>query len=221
MDRRAAERAAWGLLAWIVVVVGALEVGLRLGGDPALIGIVPIVPALVVVDVLAWRMVRGTRLNPVSLAVGGLWLFGGAAFDMIATIVRTPDLSMEANPIAVALRDAGVPVAGIVVFAIVAQLGFQVFKGLGLWAWIVWRPVYATAPMGLRGLALRGLVLVGLIEALASWGRWYLGLEWTFPGVFPPWREAVFYGVAVPLGLGLDALAGVLARADREPSSRT
>jgi hypothetical protein len=75
----------------------------------------------------------GTGSAPVSLVVvGAVLLFGGAAFDVIATITVSPRLDQEANVVARALLDSGHAVSFVYVYGLVAQVLIQLLA-LILW----------------------------------------------------------------------------------------
>jgi hypothetical protein len=52
--------------------------------------------------------------------VGAFSIIGGAAFDMIATVVKSPDLILEANPEARSLLDIGYSVEFVYVYSLLA-----------------------------------------------------------------------------------------------------
>jgi len=59
---------------------------------------------------------------PIGLLFGGTaFAFGGIALDMAATILKTPTLERESNPIARALLDSGHSVRFVCAYAVVAQ----------------------------------------------------------------------------------------------------
>lgn len=77
---------------------------------------------------------------PAFLA-GALFVIGGTAFDLYATIVHTPDLAREGNPVARTLLDAGYPLHTVIAFGIVAQVLMTAFL-VTLWAGVLkHRPV--------------------------------------------------------------------------------
>jgi hypothetical protein len=66
------------------------------------------VPAVGVVVCLLRVLRHGPgKLPRLPFLIGSAYMVGGAAFDILATIVHTPDLSDEGNPIVRALLDAG------------------------------------------------------------------------------------------------------------------
>jgi hypothetical protein len=74
-----------------------------------------------------------TPVPPLALWGGIAFLWGGAAFDMIATVIVNPDLSLEANIVARALLDAGYSVSFIYGYAIAVQALLQLMLSL-MWA---------------------------------------------------------------------------------------
>ncbi len=80
-------------------------------------------PILAVCLYLAVRLAcAGGATAPARWVVPGFFfIVGGAAFDMAATVLHTPDLRQENNPIARALLDSGYPVAAVYGLAAVGQ----------------------------------------------------------------------------------------------------
>src|SRR5262249_41400670 len=87
-------------------------------------------PAVLVVNLaLAVRLARAGRAAvPIVAAVlGCAFVVGGAAFDIFATVLHSPNLSDEGNPVARALLDAGHPVAFLYGYAAVGQSLYLLF----------------------------------------------------------------------------------------------
>jgi hypothetical protein len=83
-----------------------------------------LVPFLLVylIVLLCLIAARGPDKPSLPLLILGIFLiFGGAAFDMVATIVHSPDLSLEGNEFARALINSGHSLSFIYAYAIVAQ----------------------------------------------------------------------------------------------------
>ena len=72
---------------------------------------------------IAFKLFRkGTAtVSGAPVAIGLIFIAGGAIFDMVATVVHTPDLRSEGNPVARALLDSGHRVSTVYVYAIIAQ----------------------------------------------------------------------------------------------------
>lgn len=148
-----------------------------------------------------WRGQPHRGSSPV-LWLGALFIAGGAAFDIAATVRHSPDLALEANPFAVALLDSGMPLARVMWLGLAAQ-AVLVLAGLMLWcnfrirsSWYLHRlSDLGDGSLSLRLLGLRGgsasALLLGrgtdhplLVSSLGALTlgvfayRWYLGLEW-------------------------------------------
>lgn len=67
------------------------------------------------------------------LLAGIFFVSGGAAFDGLATLAKSPDLSLEANPVIRSLIEYGLPVSLIIPFGIIAQV-LLVLLTCVLWA---------------------------------------------------------------------------------------
>jgi hypothetical protein len=85
--------------------------------------------------VLAIRIYQAldTSLPMIPFLSGALFLAGGAAFDGIATLVKSPTLTREANPIARSLLDSSFPVSLVTLYGIISQLALVTFVCI-LWA---------------------------------------------------------------------------------------
>lgn len=204
--------AAGALVGLSAAFVGLLDASLYFRALSPLVPVMLalIVPALLAGNALAWRIVRAAP-GPVPawmIALATLHFLGGAAFDMIATIVHTPDLAWEANPIAVALLDHGVPLGIIYGYAVVAQVALQALSILGVCGWLGWRRAFAAGdvPIDRETIALRLLVAWVPCDVLWAFLRWYLGAEWFAAGALPAVRDEHVLPVVIPLGILLDLL---------------
>src|SRR5262245_56014805 len=86
--------------------------------------LVYILPVLLVLSlIIAVQLARaGTAAAPALAVIAGVvWILGGVAFDIGATIIQTPDLRQETNPIARSLLDSGHPVSFVFGYGAVAQ----------------------------------------------------------------------------------------------------
>ena len=167
-------------------------------------------PVLLIAGLLlAVRIARaGTAIAPLSILIPGLvFIIGGAAFDMAATVVHTPDLSLEQNPIARTLLDSGHGVSFVYVYALLCQSLYVGFIAV-LWSGLLRHRAnlrdsvggcrtfleFAKAASGGSRLSWRQWILpmrlselprayhllwmtVVILVAMSAY-RWYLGLEW-------------------------------------------
>ncbi|MCI0399600.1 MAG: hypothetical protein L0332_28135 [Chloroflexi bacterium] len=77
---------------------------------------------------------KGVHPVPTGLfALGSLFVIGGAALDGVATLLKTPNLASEANPIARALLDSGHSLTFVLAYGLLAQAGWLIFI-CTLWA---------------------------------------------------------------------------------------
>ena len=85
--------------------------------------------------VLAIRIYQAsnTPLPIVPFLSGALFLAGGAAFDGIVTLVKSPTLTREANPIARSLLDSGFSPNLVILHGVISQIAFVAFVCI-LWA---------------------------------------------------------------------------------------
>jgi hypothetical protein len=73
------------------------------------------------------------ELSILPFIIGAILLIGGAAFDMLATVLRSPTLTREANPIARALLNSDHSLAFVYVYGFVTQFLYVFFTST-LWA---------------------------------------------------------------------------------------
>jgi hypothetical protein len=66
------------------------------------------------------------RVSLPVFVTGCAFLLGGIAFDMVATGVHTPDLAIEANPLARALLDSGHAVLIVYIYGLIMQTALGV-----------------------------------------------------------------------------------------------
>jgi magnesium-transporting ATPase (P-type) len=83
-------------------------------------------PVLIYSVVLAAALYRkGTNDLPLlPFVVGSVFVVGGVALDGVATLMMTPTLRYEANSVARALLDTGLPVSFVVICGIVSEVLF-------------------------------------------------------------------------------------------------
>jgi hypothetical protein len=182
---------------------------------------------------------------PIATAIGLAFIVGGAAFDILATLIHTPDLKLEANPIARALLDSAHPMWLVFVFAGVGQ-SLWLLTLCALWlALLRHRTAIAASVSGSSSLLLFIKAATGGAEltwrqwalplryselpdpyhlcwpivALAiasSADRWYLGLGWFGIAPVPRWQV---FTVALLAGLaGYFVWLWYASRADATPA---
>jgi hypothetical protein len=186
-------------------------------------------PLLAVCLILAVRLARlGTASIPAfALMLGAAWVMGGAALDITATLIHTPDLRREANPIARALLDSGHALPFVFGYAFVGQ-GLYVLLLCVLWAGLLrhradlalslraypspllfvkaatggaeltWRQWLLPLRMSELPRSYYALWTIAVIMLAGVADRWFLGLEWF--GLVPHVRVFVVV-VAIAIGL--------------------
>lgn len=84
-----------------------------------------LIPVLLICNLIPmislYRLGTG-NMPSLPLITGIFLLVGGTAFDMIVTVVYSPTLNMEANPVARSLLDSGHSVLFVYVYAVMAQV---------------------------------------------------------------------------------------------------
>ena len=86
----------------------------------------------VVLAALMYQAVN-SPLPTIPLISGLLFVAGGAALDGLATLIKSPTLTLEANPIARSLLDSGFSVNFVIIYGMASQIAFVVFICV-LWA---------------------------------------------------------------------------------------
>ncbi len=170
---------------------------------------------------------KGGRVT-IPLLAGAIFIVGGAAFDIYATLHHSPDLEHEANPLARTLLDEGLAPATVLMLGGIGQ-ACLVFTSLMIWMNLVIRFKWYEGKIGTSersGLAGKVLLVnrmfgapdnglasllgmrtdpevlicgVGFLMLPLYAYRWYLGLEWF--GLVPISR------IVVPVSLVVLALA--------------
>lgn len=156
---------------------------------------------LIVKKLCALIFLLPDRANKLLLSMGFIVMIGGASFDIINTVVFSPDLSLEGNPIARSLLDSGTSVGFVYIIGAIGQ-SLLLIIGLLLWVFFLKsypvilneirrnpkKPFLYTLWGGPNATLLR--IMIGKGDPfynISSLGpiflgvflhRWYLGLEW-------------------------------------------
>lgn len=202
---------------------------------------------LILALILALRILScGTQPVPYGLLIAGCsFVVGGAAFDIFATVVHSPDLALETNPIARLLLDSGHSTRFVYVYAGFCQFAFallicllwagllrhrksivhsvrdctgpmQIFKALTGGARLTWRQWLCPLRLAdLPDFSTYVWVLTVMWVAGAAY-RWYLGLEWF--GFSPV--DRLYVGVITPLA-GIAAYVAWVYRAAQRASGES
>jgi hypothetical protein len=182
-------------------------------GTPAVIVMAYGAPfGLAIALLLAANLVR-SGISPLPLAAflpGVVYILAGAFLDITVTIVFTPDLRLEGNPVARALLDSGHSVLFVYGYAFVAQSFYLAFLTL-LWAsllrhrWLILGSARKThaitqlAPDGI-GIAYHVFWVIAVILLAAAVDRWYLAAQWLgLVSGLVPW----VIGISIVIGLGI------------------
>jgi hypothetical protein len=101
-----------------------------------------VLPAgLALIAVVVYRlMMAGIAPIPVfAFITGAVFIAGGAGFDIFATLLHSPDLSRESNPIARLLLDSGKSVEFVMFFGAVCQ-SLAAIASVLLWGGLLSHP---------------------------------------------------------------------------------
>ena len=133
----------------------------------------------------------------VPLIAGWAMILGGAACDIFATVMHTPDLAREGNPVLRGLLDNAVPIEQVYLFGAVGQV---VFLGLAMVLWLAFLKHRHTlaATMPTRG-SLLAYFKAGTGGRELSYRQWicplgYHDLPWAYH--LACWAGVVFVGVS-------------------------
>jgi hypothetical protein len=128
--------------------------------------------------VLAIRLARQGSASASSLLcwLGILLICGGPAFDMTATLIHTPDLSREANPVVRVLLDSGHSLPFVFVYGAVGQGLYLSFLCV-LWLALLRHRPYLLASVGGERTFFRFLKSATGGGSL-TWRQWLLPLRW-------------------------------------------
>ena len=133
--RRAARVIRW--LFCVFCGTAALAVPIMLNAVPPLnpyAAYLAPVPYAVFLGLTVLLFRTGTdRIPKAALVLGVVFLLGGVAFDLVATVVHSPDLAREANPAVLVLRARGHSVRFVYVYGVVLEVFVGVVNCM-LWA---------------------------------------------------------------------------------------
>lgn len=163
------------------------------------------IPLELLAAILSIKLARygSTDYSKLLCWVGILIIAGGIWFDVIATILNTPDLSLEGNPIARLFLDSGFPIGFVYIFSFIAQslltviscaLWIALVRHYSVYMQVVWefRPrsvfEFLSASLGgntrfgrTTGLDVSKSYRIFWWAALwlaTSFSRWALGFSW-------------------------------------------
>lgn len=140
------------LIKWLFLLIGVGVIGLvsthflQVAEAPRLI-VVYLMPVLLLVALVF--SVKLCKQAPAStsrflLVIGLFSILGGAAFDMIATVLHSPTLASEGNVVAVGLFKTGHSIQFVYVYGLICQAQIAATGGF-LWvAFVKHRPILLT-----------------------------------------------------------------------------
>jgi hypothetical protein len=133
-----------------------------------------------------------------ALLAGWVVILGGAVCDIVATVVHSPDLAREANPMLRGLLDHGVALGQVYWFGAIIQV---LFVGLAMTLWLGFLKHRQTlaATMPPRG-SLLAYFKAGTGGRELSYRQWlcplaYSELPWVYH--YAMWAAVVFVGISV------------------------
>jgi hypothetical protein len=154
--------------------------------------------AALVCLLLLFRAGTGKLSWPFFL-IGAAYLLGGIAFDILATVVHTPDLSDECNPIARALLDSDQGLAVVYAYGAIMQALLAV-AGCTLWgAFLRHRDTWLRTTWASDPRSFLQFLKAALGGARMSWRQFFLPLTLSEVKLFSFYH--VFW-LFVPLMLG-------------------
>lgn len=126
------------LFQWLIVIFGAL-IGIIYFTEASPAAQIPFAYAIplfemVGISLMAALYLQGSAKPPaLPLWLGVAVIVGGAFFDMLTTVVKSPNLTLEGNPIARALLDGGYSLSFVYGYGLFAQI-LAMTLGCMMWA---------------------------------------------------------------------------------------
>ena len=115
-----------------------------------------------------------TPLPIIPFLFGFLFVAGGAAFDGLATLAKSPTLTLEANRIARSLLDSGFSANLVIIYGLVSQIAYVVFVCV-LWAaFLKHKNTYLALVKGKKEQTGLGFIKAAMGGAHLSWKQ-FLG----------------------------------------------
>lgn len=106
--------------------------------------------------------------------IGLLFVAGGAAFDGIATLVKSPTLTLEANPVARSLLDFGFSANLVIIYGIFSQIAFVAFVCI-LWAaFLKHKDTFLSLVKSKKEQSGLGFIKAAMGGAHLSWRQFFL-----------------------------------------------
>jgi hypothetical protein len=181
-DRQVELRTDWCFLVLVLAALGVLTCLLTARAHPSAAGVAGGLAAALYVAA-ATAAVAAAHLGrdpvPANLAVAGCLVIAvGAAVDVGVTLCCDPSLAREANPLARAVLDSGVPLGVVLLGGAVVQVGCVVmycslFVGLLRHRGLIVRMVTESHPRSFLGVVKAALGCAHL----TSWRQWVIPLR--------------------------------------------
>jgi hypothetical protein len=135
----------------------------------------PAILAVCVILAIKLAQAGPADVPPLAAGLGMAFLVGGAVFDMAATVIHSPDLSREMNPVARSLLDSDHGLPFVFTYAVIAQ-GLYALLLCTLWvALLKHRLAIAGLLRGVRPPLLFFKAVTG--GAALSWRQWIFPLR--------------------------------------------
>lgn len=114
---------------------------------------------------------------PLPFILGVVFFAGGAAFDILATLLHSPDLKREGNPFARTLLDSSHPLMVVFVYGFVCQV---LYVSVQCISWLAFLRHRSTILASLRGFQSRLLFIKAATGgANLTWRQWFIPLRWS------------------------------------------
>lgn len=134
---------------------------------------------------------QGTsNLPTVPLVIGTILVVGGAFFDMIATVIKSPALERETNRIARALLDSGHSIGFVYVYGLAAQILFMVLTCVLWTAFLRHRETIIASTKNANPKSYLQFVKAATGGGHLSWRQYLLPLK---PSEFPKSYHLVWF----------------------------
>jgi hypothetical protein len=194
--RRPAQVAVMCLVLAFFAIVAAFLPQARAVAVPLWVSLVPLL-AVALAAAVPLAAAGRADAQPVPLLAGWAVVLGGAASDILATVIHSPDLAREANPALRGLLDRGVSLGQVYLFGAVLQ---ALFVGLTMVLWLgLLKHRYTLAATMPPSGSLLAYFKAGTGGRELSYRQWlcplaYKDLPWAYHVMW--WSGVAFVGIS-------------------------
>ena len=131
---------------------------------------------MIFLAIFLYRTINSS-LPIIPFLIGFLFVACGTAFDGISTLLMSPTLTLEANPVARSLLDSGFSVNFVIIYGIASQAAYVIFVSV-LWAaFLKHKDVLITLTKSRNEKSILGFIKAATGGAHLSWRQYLLPLS--------------------------------------------